>query len=43
MLAGLTTNNTSLLLEGAIPVAILALLSNYTMESIERLLTPWRM
>jgi osmoprotectant transport system permease protein len=42
MLAGLTTNNTSLLLEGAIPVAILALLSDYTMRSIERLLTPWR-
>jgi osmoprotectant transport system permease protein len=42
MLAGLTTNNTSLLLEGAVPVAILALLSDYTMRSIERLLTPWR-
>jgi osmoprotectant transport system permease protein len=42
MLAGLTTNNTSLLLEGAIPVAILALLSDYTMRSIERLLMPWR-
>jgi osmoprotectant transport system permease protein len=42
MLAGLTTNNTSLLLEGAVPVAILALLSSYSMQSIERLLTPWR-
>jgi osmoprotectant transport system permease protein len=42
MLAGLTTNNSSLLLEGAIPVAILALLSDYTMRSLERLLTPWR-
>jgi osmoprotectant transport system permease protein len=42
MLAGLTTNNTSLLLEGAVPVAMLALLSDYTMRSIERLLTPWR-
>ncbi len=42
MLAGLTTNNTSLLLEGAIPVALLALLSDYTIRSLERLLTPWR-
>ncbi len=42
MLAGLTTNNSSLLLEGAIPVAMLALLSDYTMRSIEGLLTPWR-
>jgi osmoprotectant transport system permease protein len=42
MLAGLTTNNTSLLLEGAIPVALLALLSDYTMRAIEQLLTPWR-
>jgi osmoprotectant transport system permease protein len=42
MLAGLTTNNTSLLLEGAIPVAMLALLSDFTMRSIEQLLTPWR-
>jgi osmoprotectant transport system permease protein len=42
MLAGLTTNNMSLLLEGAVPVAMLALLSDFTMRSIERLLTPWR-
>jgi osmoprotectant transport system permease protein len=42
MLAGLTTNNSSLLLEGAMPVAMLALLSDYTMRALERLLTPWR-
>lgn len=42
ILAGLTTNNSSLLLEGAIPVAILSLLSDYTMRGLERLLTPWR-
>lgn len=42
ILAGLTTNNSSLLLQGAIPVAILALLSDYTMRSLERLITPWR-
>jgi osmoprotectant transport system permease protein len=42
MLAGLTTNNASLLLQGAVPVAMLALLSNYTVRSLEHLLTPWR-
>jgi osmoprotectant transport system permease protein len=42
MIGGLTTNNTSLLLQGAIPVAMLALLSDFTLRSVERLLTPWR-
>jgi osmoprotectant transport system permease protein len=42
ILAGLTTNNASLLLEGAVPVALLSLLSDYTMRSLERFLVPWR-
>ncbi|MGL4610967.1 MAG: ABC transporter permease [Trueperaceae bacterium] len=41
MVAGLTTNNLSLVLEGAIPVALLALLSDYSLRRLERLVTPW--
>lgn len=40
IIAGLTTGNTAYVLEGAIPVALLALLTDYMLSRIEKVLTP---
>ncbi len=42
IIAGLGNGNLALVLEGAIPVAVLALLSDASMRALELLLTPWR-
>lgn len=42
IIAGLGANNTALVLQGALPVAGLALLSDLTMRALERLWTPWQ-
>ena len=42
IIAGLANGNLALVLEGAIPVAMLALLSDATMRALEQNLTPWR-
>ncbi|WP_261664772.1 ABC transporter permease [Deinococcus sp. Marseille-Q6407] len=41
IVAGLGADNLALILEGAVPVALLALLGNLTMRALERWLTPW--
>lgn len=42
IIAGLGNGNLALVVEGAIPVAVLALLSEASMRALEFLLTPWR-
>jgi osmoprotectant transport system permease protein len=42
IIAGLGNGNLALVLEGAIPVAMLALLSDSSMRTLESLLTPWK-
>ncbi|GHF95453.1 amino acid ABC transporter permease [Deinococcus piscis] len=41
IIAGLGADNLALILQGAIPVALLALLGDLTMRTLERWLTPW--
>ncbi len=42
IIAGLSTNNIALVIQGAVPVAILAVLSDSSMRLLERLLVRWR-
>lgn len=42
IIGGLGNDNLAQVLQGAVPVAILALLTDYSMRSLERRLTPWR-
>ena len=42
IIAGLGNGNLALVLEGAIPVALLVLLSDVSLRALESLLTPWR-
>ncbi len=42
VIAGLGAGNLALILQGAVPVALLALLSDWTLRLLERWLTPWR-
>ncbi|MFC6618636.1 ABC transporter permease [Deinococcus radiophilus] len=42
IIAGLGADNLALILQGAIPVALLALLGELSMRTLERWLTPWR-
>ena len=41
IIAGLGADNLALILEGAVPVALLALLCDWTLRVLERGLTPW--
>ncbi|MDO4262726.1 MAG: ABC transporter permease [Deinococcus sp.] len=41
IIAGLGADNLALILQGAIPVALLALLGDLSMRTLERWLTPW--
>jgi len=41
IIAGLSVNNLGYVLEGAIAVALLALLTDYTVRDLERAITPW--
>lgn len=41
IIAGLGADNLALILQGAVPVALLALLGDFTMRTLERRLTPW--
>ena len=42
IIGGLGNDNLAQVLQGAVPVAMLALLTDYSMRSLERRLTPWR-
>jgi osmoprotectant transport system permease protein len=42
IIAGLSNNNLGFVLEGAISVALLALLMDYSLRQLERVLTPWQ-
>lgn len=42
IIAGLSVGNLALVLEGAIPVAVLAILADVTLRAVERRATPWR-
>ena len=41
IIAGLGADNLALILEGAVPVALLALLCDWTLRQLEQVLTPW--
>ncbi|MBC7646728.1 MAG: ABC transporter permease [Pseudopedobacter sp.] len=41
IIAGLSVNNLGYVLEGAVAVALLALLADYTLRDLERTITPW--
>lgn len=41
IIAGLGSDNLALILQGAVPVALLALLCEWTLRVVERVLTPW--
>ena len=42
IIAGLGADNLALIVQGALPVALLALLGEFSMRALERWLTPWR-
>jgi osmoprotectant transport system permease protein len=42
IIGGLGNDNLSQVVQGALPVAIIALLTEFTMRQLERALTPWR-
>lgn len=41
IIAGLGSDNLALILQGALPVALLALLCDFSLRTLERALTPW--
>ena len=42
IIVGLTVNNSAQVLEGAIPVALIAIAADYTLRVVEQWATPWR-
>ncbi|PYE51132.1 ABC transporter permease [Deinococcus yavapaiensis] len=43
IIAGLSVGNLALVLQGAVPVALLAILTDWTVRAVERRVTPWQL